>query len=527
MDIESLASRPTDPAALTDTGNPTMRHPSCTACHSVLDPVAGAFQNYDEDGSYKSAFGDADSLPNSYKVSLDGTPALYRQGDTWYRDMAAPGFEGEVAPDSDSSVQWLARKIAADSRFASGTVKFWWPAVMGREVAVPPETTTGLAAKGQLLASRAQALEVGRLAAAFREGIEGGSPYNARDLLVEMALSPWFRAESIASEDYQRHEALRGAGVERLLSPEELARKTASITGYRWGRHTSGFIHEVGNLDGEGLGRGGSHELLYGGIDSDGMARRARSVTPLMAAVAQGHAIRTSCAIVQREFFIWSEDRRQLFDGIEADATPVSGLSAIADGAISEASDDPSWSEHEVFRDGALLRLPIANEGLAGLDRADSIEEGAEDRMRIVEPGSRRVRDWPVVTVAQDPRSGPAQIRRKLVDLHWKLFGVTVTVDSPDIDAAYRLFVDVWNRKRGTEGPHFIDSQTQCPIEDTRYFEGIIDDVVVTDEWGNSRFDWNRVKASWDFEMEDPSHTVRTWAVVLAYLMSDYRFLYL
>lgn len=462
VDVESLAPRPTDPASLTQTGNPTMTNPSCTACHVVMDPVAGAFHNYDAGGSYKSAFGGRDSLPDSYKYPADGEPSPYRRGDTWYRDMAAPGFEGDLAPDADNSVQWLARRVVADPRFAAGTVEFWWPAVMGRALSRPPETTWGPVEQGQLVASRAQAGEVERLAAAFRAGIDGGVPYNLRDLLTEMALSPWFRAESVVSDDPMLHAALEYAGAERLLGPEELARKTDSITGYRWGRHTSGYIHEVGNLDGEGFGKGGPYELLYGGIDSDGITRRARSVTPLMAAVAQGHAIRSSCAIVQREFFLWNENQRRLFDGIGADDTPLGSIRGTA-----------------------------------------SSQQGA------------------------DPRSGRTLIRAKLVDLHWKLFGITVAMDSPDIDAAYRLFVEVWERKRATEGVRFLDSGTQCAIEDTRYFEGILDDVAVTDEWGNSRIDWDRVRDSWDLDMQDPNHTVRTWTVVLAYLMTDYRYLYL
>ena len=46
LDIEKSASRTTDPVALADTNNPTLRNPACTVCHRVLDPVAGAFQNY-------------------------------------------------------------------------------------------------------------------------------------------------------------------------------------------------------------------------------------------------------------------------------------------------------------------------------------------------------------------------------------------------------------------------------------------------------------------------------------------------
>lgn len=447
VDLEKAASRMVD---LSMTENPTLNSPACAACHAVMDPVAGTFQNYSEDGGYKISFGGLDSLPDLYKFPPDGAVSPYRQGDTWYRDMREPGFGGERAPDPDNSLQWLAQRIAADKRFAEAAVKFWWPAILGAEIADYPEDRTGPDFAGSLAAWSAQTAEVARLADAFQSGTAGSSPYSAKDLFVEIALSPWFRAESVAGSDPVRRVALSQVGAERLLTPEELARKTDSITGYRWGRSLSNFIHEVDHLDGEGDDQGGAYELLYGGIDSKGILNRTRSLTPLMAAVAQNHAIRSSCAIVQREFFMWPEGQRRLFGGISADTVP-----------------DPAAP------------------------------------------------------------SGSTRIRRKLVELHWKLFGVTVSLHSPDVEAAYQLFVDVWERKRRTEGSDFYDGQTECPVEDTAYFDGIIADAVAIDEQGNSSIDWDRVESSWNFQMEDPHHAVRTWVVVLAYLMADYRYLHL
>ena len=60
-------------------------------------------------------------------VSLGG----YVEGDTWYRDMRPPGFAGELVPDADTGLPWLAERIVEDERFAEAAVKFWWPAVMG------------------------------------------------------------------------------------------------------------------------------------------------------------------------------------------------------------------------------------------------------------------------------------------------------------------------------------------------------------------------------------------------------------
>jgi hypothetical protein len=48
IDVEKSSQRPTDEAALTDKNNPTMNNPNCTVCHALLDPVAGAFQNWGE-----------------------------------------------------------------------------------------------------------------------------------------------------------------------------------------------------------------------------------------------------------------------------------------------------------------------------------------------------------------------------------------------------------------------------------------------------------------------------------------------
>ena len=325
LDIEKSASRTTDPEALADTNNPTMHNPACTVCHRVLDPVAGAFQNYDDAGWYKSNWHGVDSLDEYYKrggyltplaiqadswedretlswsvplaagantlrvfytndfynkdTSVDGTiyldrldvrdarglvlvsrefehldspyiegggcggarhhsnsgpddhvaiwngyldcPILvdvdvesagkysievvawadrheqygedgfaemsvalvneahiYQEGDTWYRDMRVPGFGDEVAPNSDNSVQWLAQQIVADERFAEATVKFWWPAIMGSEVAEPPEEEEDADFEGRLLAANAQGAEVARLARGFRHGSRGGLEYN-------------------------------------------------------------------------------------------------------------------------------------------------------------------------------------------------------------------------------------------------------------------------------------------------------------------------------------------------------------
>ena len=338
VDIEKSASRTTDPDALADTNNPTMKNPACTVCHKLMDPVAGAFQNYGDEGFYRDQYGGLNSLPRLYRRPEDGSTSPYQHGDTWYRDMREPGFDGFLAPSSDNSLQWLAERIVADGRFAEATVRFWWPALMGAEVTEPPEDARDADFDATLLASNVQQLEIARLAAAFRQGIEGGTPYNLKHLLAEISLSPWFRAESLAVSDPVRSAALASAGGERLLTPEELVRKTEAITGYGWGREIDHVLGPVNRLD---YVRHSNYRLLYGGIDSDGITERAREMNPLMASVAQSHAVQVSCPIVRREFFYWPEERRRLFGGIDISLTPLSEISSSA------VIEGESWANRE------------------------------------------------------------------------------------------------------------------------------------------------------------------------------------
>ena len=483
LDVEKSASRTTDPVALADTNNPTMHNPACTVCHSVLDPVAGAFQNYGDVGYYKDQWGGFDSLDHFYKdsngpelsvqshtwedretlswtVTLAAdvetlrvvfTPAVndvtdegrrirldrldvtdgdgqaltsqefedlkplaahwgdcgeaqynpatgrhdhfflwggyfecaflidvevpgdgvyhveivawsngsyeqsgedglaklsvtvnpYQEGDTWYNDMRTPGFAGTQAPHPDNSLQWLAGQIVADERFAEAAVKFWWPAIMGREVAEPPEDAAEADFVGRLLTFNAQEAEVARLAMGFRDGFQGSLyTYNLKDLLAEIVLSKWFRADALTDADPVRRAALQDAGAKRLLTPEELARKTAAVTGVQWGRRVS-----TNPRDGHQWPNDLTEEyrLLYGGIDSDGVTERARDITSVMAGVAKRHAAEVSCPVVGRELYLLPDAERRLFAGIDPNVTPVSEF-----GTVFEIEAD-AWDERETL----------------------------------------------------------------------------------------------------------------------------------------------------------------------------------
>ena len=286
-----------------------------------------------------------------------------------------------------------------------------------------------------------------RLANGFRDGFpDSPYTYNLKDLLVEIVLSKWFRSDAVTDADPVRRMALHDAGAKRLLTPEELARKTAALTGIQWGRGIGGGVGDNLNNRWPSL-LTGDHRILYGGIDSDGITDRARDMTSVMAGVAKRHAVQVSCPIVMREIYLLPDADRRLF-----------------------ASIDPS------------------------------------------------------VTAAK-------AIRNKLVELHDKLLGVQVTPDSPDVEAAYQLFVDVRQRKTKSEASPWFQELSCDWSEDLLFFEGILDDVLVVGENIHGRyyyFDGDRIYGFLDgIDFSDPHYTAQAWVVVLTAMLMDYRYLYL
>lgn len=722
VDIENAASRTTDPVALADTNNPTMKNANCTVCHTVLDPAAGAFQNYGDIGLYRDEPGGLDALDGFYKnpvgeeleieaasyedrqtvsasVELGGDSRVYiaftndywqngtdidrnlrldtlelrdargnmvfevdlatledqdcgaavaaedggaadhwailnecgvrvdveipatgtyeaavsawadqagdelakleiaatpyRRGDTWYRDMREPGFGVESLDDAGTGLQWLARHIADDPRFAEATVKFWWPAIMGRDVVEPPQDEQDADFDALLLAASAQAADVRALAESFRDGFDDGAPYNLKDLLVGIALSDWFRADVMSSESSAlQRAALAHAGTSRLLTPEELAHKTDTMTGFQWGRweHPSArpFRQHTNSLaDARG------YRLLYGGIDSNGITERSRDLTSVMASVARTHATESSCPIVFREFYLLPDEDRRLFGGIHKNVSPAAEASdsfSIEAESFDEretlvlsghlpAGTNTAWlsfpndyynGETGADRNVRLDALEVVDsngaivqrvefedlvEGCGSRETSDGAEEAdhralwqpCELRIPLEIPSSGthdvRVIAWadlaggqlPFLDVAVESNTetsaGSRAIRNKLVELYDKLLGVEVDAESQDVEDAYRLFVDVWERRRATGNNWFFD--TACNWgSDIRYFDGIADDVLIRhdQDWGSYyAWNWPRVNEILNVEAApyDSAAVARSWSVVLTYLLMDYRYLYL
>ena len=173
------------------------------------------------------------------------------------------------------------------------------------------------------------------------------------------------------------------------------------------------------------------------------------------------------------------------------------------------------------------------------LDVPVSIPADGDYRIDVVAyqqaAGEESARLGIVVESDSDTSRGAMAIRSKLVELHEKLLGVAVTVDSPEVETAFRLFVEVWDRKRPANGSDWREERIDCDIRDERYFEGIADDVLQShrtdDGYSYYGFNWDRVdeilhEADW-WGQGRQNPVVRTWVVVLAYFLTDYRYLFL
>jgi len=320
FDIEKSAARTTNPDDLADTNNPTLNNPACTVCHTIMDPVAGAFQNYDDSGHYRGATGGQHSLPTSYTKLAD---SLYQSGDLWYRDMLEPGFVSEgsnatAITEQDNTLQVLAQRMIADPRFAQSAVVFWWPAIMSEPLEEAPEQITDSDYQAKLSIYEAQQETVVNLAQQFAAGINGGSPYNVKDLLVEMIMSHWFRAKSIDSAlNTDRETSLASIGIGRLLTPEEMALKVKTLTGAAWGE-----IIDDSKIDPRYDKLKDQFTTYYGGIDSFGITTRATELTPLMSNVALAQALEMSCPTVIMDF-TRSQTDRKIFKGVNKHTTPL------------------------------------------------------------------------------------------------------------------------------------------------------------------------------------------------------------
>ena len=321
-DASALAVRPLDDG--TQFRVPTLENPGCAACHDTIDPIAAGFQNWNERNRYlPNRTGTFDhALPGTYRSANfpkdANNQAYYRAGDNWFRDDKAPGYGSTLMPGgftgNPTALQWLGQQIASDPRFALGAVHFWYEGLFGRAPLQAPFDQTSPQYASLLSAYTAQNEEFQAIAARFRN-TSGNGAYNVRDLLVDLVLSQWFRADRVASLSATRASELHDIGSVNMLPPSQLNQKLIGVVGQGWSEFDNAYA---------------GWALNYGDFDGVQRVNRAKSHTTMQSVTIDRFVAVQSCAFTKGDF-----DKpvanRLLFPAAALSNTPAStaGLAAI------------------------------------------------------------------------------------------------------------------------------------------------------------------------------------------------------
>ena len=342
--IPLLASRPLEDGVFR---NSVTDNPGCAVCHDIMDPMAGAFQNWAPNNRFRpnGAGAAADILPNFYKsTDYMDTPKggeYYQMGDKWFRDRRTPGYGSTTMPnayDNPFAAEWLGQQFAADSRFAKGSVNFWYKALFQREVLQPVVDTTAPDAAARLAAYNAQQEEFNDIAARFTAG--GGK---VKTLLVELMLSKQARASGITGTvTAQRAAALANIGQGTLLSAGRLNRKAAGVLGSPHVAFNNPFAGAA---------------LSYSEFDG-GVARLsvAQNFTSSQVTASDGFAVQNACRWVAADF-AKPVATRLLFQNVTMADTPANKAGSDKILATIVELFDKLWNQRVTATDPEVQRM--------------------------------------------------------------------------------------------------------------------------------------------------------------------------
>ena len=585
IDIEKSSQRPTDEAALKDQNNPTMNNPNCTVCHAILDPVAGAFQNWDIHNFYRPD--GYDTLDGFYKYPSSGN-SLYRSGDLWYRDMRSPGLFDAKITERDSTLAELAKLIVKEEGFYSAAPKFWWSAIFGEPMIDRPAVKSDQGYAEKYAAYSAQQSAVDEFAETLRRGLDG------KEMLTEMLMSAWFSGEQSASTQFAGAHSLSYLGGKQLLDPEQLSKKTRALTGVAWRTRLTpqNFVH----WPSENIG------VLLGGIDGSSVTERAVELTPLLATLTLTHAAETSCLATIREFELPINDRL-LFKFVDESTSPESLISepivvpstgpndyramkitadlpkGPASFRVSFTNDYCDYQDGRCIEDrnmyvkslsitkpsGDVVPVSIRSDDIRfmnpGCRYFGSSGDGAEMlgwwgncyaefSVQLTEPGQHtftavlsadvpsiiggfaegEMSAWSEVPLSEIQNSETIKIKRQIGHLYDRLLGETNETSVDDIELAYDVYLA--SRQSWLDNPQ-MDFRA-CDI----WRDGLILKEYLTpeefsevqvpreehSEWW--RIDWDKIGKYHDRLYQDEYGAKYSWAAVLALILSNFHYIH-
>ena len=322
FDINALAARPIE-----GSGSflvPTLQDPNCKVCHAIMDPMAAGFQNWNERNRYlpyRTASGIDHALPFSYRAAAypkDASgKAYYQPGDNWFRDSMPPGYNGTAMPGgytgNKTALQWLGQQVAADARFPMGAVHFWYQAVFGRAPLVAPLDPDSPQYAERMAAYNAQNDEFNEIAARFATN-QGHGAYNVKDLLVDLVLSKWFRAQAVTGLTDKRQIELADISASNMLTSAQLQRKLQALLGVSYADFSNPYF-----------GRG----LLYGNFDGNANVVRAKDHTILQTSTIDNLGSVLGCSATQADFGK-ATATRLLYPKVSLTDTPATAAGTLA-----------------------------------------------------------------------------------------------------------------------------------------------------------------------------------------------------
>lgn len=354
-DVQALGNRPVDATAITG-HNATLNNPECTICHEVIDPVAGSFKNWDDQGRYRPP----------------------EQG--WFPDMLPPGFgEAQMPADNDqAALQWGVREIVQDPRFALSAVYIMFEGLSGQKPLTEPDNPDDENYLGGIEAAKTQRAVFNDIAQQFTD-----ANYELKLVVKEIIKSPYYRAynyEAIGLDEdaaQARRFELENVGMGRLLTPEQLHRKIKAVAGFEW---TTGGESPTSFLLSED-----QYMTLYGGINSNDIVGRVTEPNGIMANVAKRMANQMACDATPWDFSKPAAERI-LFPLVEPTMQPEdlngfeipSASSAIRNNIQYLVSR--LWGEYLDAGDPEIERiyqlfLDVWRDGQLGLQRAEDDPE--------------------------------------------------------------------------------------------------------------------------------------------------------
>lgn len=401
LDVDILGLdgvRPDGSAVDISSPAPTMENPDCVKCHSLLDPVASAFKDWNRRGYY--------------------APMRF-----WYQDMFQAGFAGTDLPNAQArtATQWLGEQIALDPRFDTAMTRILYRGLTGSEPLAPPGAEATTASTEAYLAESASLNAITELYVADNR--------NLKTLAREIVLSPYWRASGLADAGFAQVHADTGAAV--LLTPELLHRKIAALFGFEWRGPLDQYSTNKALAGTARLLDARQHyQQIYGGINSFAITERLSDPNGLMVLVQERMANELACYAVPHDFLAAASARR-LFPFVETTTTLASA-------------------------------------------------------------------------------QGQSAVRNNIRHLHQYLLGENLDPAAAEITSTYQLFAAVLQDGQGKLG----NGESSALPSRCQRNRDLLTGASLNVAGNDGRL------------VSDPAYVIRAWMAVVAYLLSDYRFVY-